>query len=95
MPHPLIWTDPRDTQLRRLRAEGSTWDEIAASLRISRWSAIERGRRLNAQKPTPAPAAPMIDLGRDPLPAGHSRSWGILVAGTVLEGSPYPCPACA
>ena len=30
------------------------------------------------------------DPNRDPLPAGHPRSWDILVRGTCLEGVPYP-----
>ena len=90
MPHPLIWTEPRDSQLRRMRAEGASWDDISATLRISRWAAIERGRRVTAQKPPRPPIPSPVDLGRDPLPAGHCLSWGILVAGTVLEGAAYP-----
>ena len=90
MPHPLIWTEPRDSQLRRMRAEGASWDDISATLRISRWAAIERGRRVNAQKPPRPPIPSPVDLGRDPLPAGHCLSWGSLVAGTVLEGAAYP-----
>lgn len=89
MPYPLIWTEPRDSQLRRMRAEGASWDEISATLRVSRWAAIERGRRVNAQKPPRLPVVRPVDLERDPLPAGHGLSWGILVAGTVLAGSAY------
>lgn len=29
---------------------------------------------------------------RPPLPAGHALTWGALIAGTVLEGTPYPFP---
>ena len=26
------------------------------------------------------------------MPAGHPTTWGLLVAGTVLDGTPYPYP---
>ncbi len=29
---------------------------------------------------------------RPPLPAGHPVTWGLLVAGTTLEGMGYPHP---
>lgn len=32
---------------------------------------------------TPTPA------DREPLPAGHPITWGVLTDGTVLEGAPY------
>lgn len=92
MPAKLIWTDAQDTQLRRLRAEGVTWTVIAALLGISRFTAIERGRRIGAQKPPPGPRPFVEDLSRDPLPAGHPRAWGPLVADTVLAGEACPLP---
>lgn len=91
MPIKLHWTEDRDSCLRRLRAEGASWDRIAATLGISRWSAIERGRLLGAVAP-PRPPPPPPDLGREPLPAGHPTSWNLLTAGTLLEGTAYPWP---
>ena len=93
MPLPLTWTPPRDAQIRRMRAEGVSWDEIAADLRVSRWSAIDRGRKLQADGPPGTTPASKSDLGRDPLPAGHRLSWDTLVAGTILEGTHYPRPS--
>jgi hypothetical protein len=29
------------------------------------------------------------EAGRGALPAGHPLSWGLLTAGTVLDGAPY------
>ncbi len=92
MPAKISWTVAQDTQLRRLRAEGSTWDEIAAALGFSRFAVIERGRRIGARRPPPGPRPVVEDPGRDPLPPGHPRSWGPLVAGTVLEATSYPLP---
>jgi hypothetical protein len=92
MPPKLCWTEARDTQIRRLRAEGATWDAIAHALLLSRFAVIERGRRIGARK---LPAAPRVlpeDPERPPLPAGHPRSWGALIEGTLLEGTPYPLP---
>jgi hypothetical protein len=33
------------------------------------------------------------DPAREPLPAGHPLSWGLITAGTLLEGGRYPMPA--
>jgi hypothetical protein len=92
MPKKFIWTAAQDSQIRRLRMEGAAWDTIAAVLGLNRWAVIERGRRIRAR---PAPrefVPPLEDPARDPLPAGHPRSWGVLTAGTVLENTPYPLP---
>jgi hypothetical protein len=92
MPTKFHWTDAQDTQIRRLRAEGASWDSIAELLVLSRWSVIERGRRIGARAPARELVTPPEDPARDPLPAGHPRSWEVLTAGTVLEGSLYPLP---
>ena len=92
MPKKFIWTDAQDSQIRRLRAEGASWDTIAAILGLTRWAIIERGRRIGARPPPREFVPPPEDPSRDPLPAGHPRSWGVLTAGTVLEDTPYPLP---
>ncbi len=92
MPQKLHWTQAQDTQIRRLRAEGGSWETIAAALGLNRWTVIERGRRIGARPPRRQHAAPPEDLARPPLPAGHPRTWSSLTAGTVLEGTPYPLP---
>jgi len=94
MPAPLVWTHARDSLIRRMRAEGHSWDGISAALGISRWAAIERGRRIGARKPdAPAPdPRPQSDPAREPLPAGHPLSWGLITAGTLLDGLRYPYP---
>ncbi len=85
------WTDAQDTKLRRMRAEGATWDEIAAVLAVSSAIARERGRRIGARRPPPD-FVPHEDPDREPLPPGHPRSWGCITEGTVLQGTPYPLP---
>ena len=92
MPRKFSWTEAQDAQIRRLRIEGATWDTIAAMLGLARWTVIERGRRIGARRPPHEFVAPPEDLARDPLPAGHPRSWGVLTAGTVLQDVPYPLP---
>ena len=92
MPAKLIWTEAQDTQIKRLRVEGASWDTIAAILGVTRWTAIERGRRIGARPPPREFVPPPEDPTRDPLPAGHPRTWGEITAGTVLEGLPYPLP---
>jgi hypothetical protein len=92
LPQKLEWTDAQDLTIRRMRVEGSTWDSIAATLGISRYTTIQRGRRIGAVRPPadfiPAPEDPR----REPLPAGHPRSWGAITDGTLLEGAAYPLP---
>ncbi len=92
MPAKLFWTAARDAQIRRLRAEGATWDAIAEALLLSRFTVIERGRRIGARKPAALPKTAPEDPCREALPAGHPRTWGALIAGTVLEGEAYPLP---
>jgi hypothetical protein len=48
MPPKLVWTEPRDSQLRRLRNDGADWDIIATSLSITRNAVMERARRIGA-----------------------------------------------
>ena len=89
----LIWTEMRDTVLCDLRAEGRSWDAIAAVLGISRWAAVERGRLLGARRPPPTPKSRKAAVtGREPLPPGDPASWGALIAGTLLDGAAYPYP---
>lgn len=88
----LIWTQGQDAQLRRLRAEGISWDAIATTMGLARWTVIERGRRIGARRPPPELVRRPEDRTREPLPAGHPRTWGVLTAGTVLAGTPYPLP---
>lgn len=101
MPEALIWTPERDALLLARRAEGRSWDAIAAEFAISRSALIARGRRLGLRPcrghtapppPRPVLPEPEEDPDRPPLPPGHPRSWGAITAGTLLEGSPYPYP---
>lgn len=93
MAAPLVWTEPRDAVLVRLRQAGLSWDSIAGKLGISRWSVVERGRLIGAYKPPrPRPIATLLDLGREPLPAGHPTTWGAITAGTEEAGTRYPFP---
>ncbi len=92
MPKRIEWTAAQDMQIKRMRAEGATWDAIAASLGVTRWTAIERGRRIGARQPPIDFVPPPESLTREPLSAGDPRSWDALTRGTVLEGTPYPLP---
>lgn len=90
----IVWTDALDAKLRALRFAGVTWDAIAVLMSMGRNSVLERGRKIGARRenqviPLPEPEEPR---DRPCLEAGHPRTWGMLTAGTSLEGSPYPYP---
>lgn len=93
MPEKLVWTDPRDSLLKRMRAQGAAWEAIATALGISRNAAIERGRRIGARLPPPEYVPEPEDPEREPMPAGHSVSWGAIVTGTCLADQPFFIPA--
>jgi hypothetical protein len=93
MPTKSFWTEGQDTQIRRLRTEGATWDLIALALGLTRWTVIERARTIGAER-RPANAVGNLDeSARDPLPAGHVDSWGAINQGTSLEDAPFQTPA--
>jgi hypothetical protein len=86
------WTHPRDSQLRRMRLEGASWEAIADALAVSLEAASARAAQIGARRPPPG-ATPRDDPAREPLAAGHPRAWGVLTRGTWLAGTRYPTPA--
>ncbi len=55
---------------------------------VAHSAAVTPARQV-ASAPSPALAS---DPLRDPLPAGHPVTWGLLTAGTCLEGAAYLTP---
>jgi hypothetical protein len=92
MPKKIQWTEAQDLKIRRMRAERATWDTIAEAIGVTRWTVIERGRRLGARLPPPEFEPDGEDPERPALPPGHPDTWGPIIKGTCLEGSPYPIP---
>ena len=96
MPQKLHWSQRTDLQLHRLRAQGATWNAIAAALRLSRNAVIEHGRRIGVRLPVrvamPAALRELPDPARAPLPPGHPVSWAVITDGTSLAGTRYPAP---
>ena len=82
--------------IRSMCADGATWEAIAqavtkAGFRTNRNGVIERGRRLNVAPNLAVRRKEELpleeDANRAPLPAGHARTWELL-----LPGHPYPKP---
>ena len=87
-----VWTPEIDAEIRRLRGENLTWGAIGTAMNIPARTAQDRGERLglNMKLPKPERHAPIVHT-RDPLPAGHSRTWQLLNAGLVsLADCDYP-----
>ncbi|HEX2942492.1 MAG TPA: AsnC family protein [Rhodopila sp.] len=93
MPRRIAWTEGQDTQIRRLRTEGASWDAIAQQLGLARWTVIERARFLGVERPPANAATVFDDAMRPPLPAGHPDSWDALNRATSLHGVPFLAPA--
>jgi hypothetical protein len=92
VPKRIEWTAVQDMKIKRMRAERASWDSIAVAVGVTRWTVIERGRRLGARLP-PADFEPNPeDPDRPTLPPGHQETWGIIIIGTSLEGMAYPIP---
>ncbi|WP_158925902.1 AsnC family protein [Acidisphaera sp. S103] len=92
MPRKTVWTEGQDTQIRRLRTEGASWDVIALALSLARWTVIERARAIGAERLPPNAAEVLDEADREPLPAGHADTWGAINRGTGLEDVPFQTP---
>ena len=92
MPRKTAWTEGQDSQIRRLRTEGASWDVIALALGLARWTVIERARLLGVERPPAHAAAVLDESDRPPLPAGHSESWGAINRDTSLDGIAFRPP---
>lgn len=92
MPKRIEWTAAQDTKIRQMRAANASWDSIAEAVGVTRWTAIERGRRLGARLSPPVGQQTTGDADRPPLPPGHPETWGVITKGMLLEGMPYPVP---
>ena len=90
MPRPREWTAGADEVIRAMRKDGETWAAIGRCLGLSRNTVIERGRRLRAEAPprkvesATAGEDYLNNKNRDPLPAGHRLTWGL------LTDAPFP-----
>jgi hypothetical protein len=92
MSRKIIWTEGQDTQIRRLRTEGATWDVVAQVLDLARCTVIDRARVLGVEHPPAHAAAAFDESDRAPMPSGHAESWDAINRGTSLEGVPFETP---
>lgn len=89
----VVWTEVLDERLRALRGARLTWDRVALEMGLGRNTVLERARRIGARTKRPAvPLEPVEARDRPARPAGHPHTWGMITAGTVLEGEKYPYP---
>jgi hypothetical protein len=92
----LTWTAQADQRLAKMREQGASLRCMARAFGLSRSVVTARARAIGLEIPTkpellPRPAYELSD-NRDPLPAGHPISWGLITQGTSLEGNPYTPP---
>ena len=91
------WTQQSDQKLAAMRKQGMSMRCMARSFGLSRSVITARARVLGLEIPTrpqspPQNASVPQESGREPLPAGHALTWGIITQGTCLEGSSYTPP---
>ena len=86
------WTSSMDSVLRELRSKGTTWDEIARAMRLSRNTVLERARKIGARQRQAVPQKAVEAADRPARPAGHPLTWGLLTENTPIEGGRYPYP---
>ena len=88
-----VWTVALDERLTGLRESGMTWDAVAEAMGLGRNTVLERARKIGARLRRPAVATvPLEARDRPARQAGHPLTWGLLTAGTVLDGERYPLP---
>ncbi len=92
MPRNPVWTEGQNTQIRRLRTEGASWEVIALALGLTRWTVVEHARAIGVERPPANAVAVLDEADRQPLPAGHADSWGAINRGTSLEDVPFATP---
>lgn len=94
MPQSIDWTPESDAAIVSMRGKRMSWDAIASYVGVSRWAVIMRAKAIGVPALESVSATP--DDGepddRLPLPAGHSVSWGAVIAGSCLAGMAYPLP---
>lgn len=86
--------------VREMRGQDYTWDAIAALLGVYKQTVISHAiLHLGLTRESVAVKVARekhekqdryLDRDEYPLPAGHPVTWGAIVAGTCLEGKPYP-----
>lgn len=92
----IIWTEAMDAKLRAHAHHSQR--ELERIMGVSRQSVANRMRALGMTQPrAPKPAQPAKPQrpktpydAREPLPAGHPVSWGLITANTSLNSESYP-----
>jgi hypothetical protein len=87
MPKPISWSVEMDSQIIAMRGNGQSWDSIASTLGVARYTVACHGRSIGAAMPNNSNEA---DDTREPLAAGHAFTWSLLTKGTALDGVSYP-----
>jgi hypothetical protein len=88
MPAKRLWTVAEDAMIM---AGDRSYTTLANLFGVSRWTVRERARVLGCPRGDVEPAPPSLDdADRPPYPAGHPVTWGLITAGTCLEGVEWP-----
>jgi hypothetical protein len=83
-----------NARLDRGYANGEGQEAIARDVGVSRSAVITQAGRLRLVKAAAvaAPSEPAPVHRREPLPSGHSVTWGSITNDTVLAGARYTPP---
>lgn len=95
---PRIWSAAELDLIATMRADKQTWDAIASRIGATRTTVTSQAVRMGlwTRGSTTGETTPKVmraddpDRYRVPYPAGHTETWNPIVAGSCLEGLPYP-----
>ena len=88
----VILTPGKVEQVLALRKNGLLLREIAAEVGVCRASVSSCLRKMGEGPPSKAPrvvAVPVVRENRQPLPAGHPVSWGLIMPGYAFMGGGF------
>jgi len=93
MTYKIVWSDQMLEKIFNLVPTGMSWDDIADVVGVSRHAVSDKAAEFSELLAKRAKAKnseiQVQHRPAEPLPPGHPITWGLITAGTSLEGAAY------